>query len=477
MVSGVRACHDWTVPAPAVALLSEARREPRAPNRAATTHGLSGTARRVLELQRTAGNRAVAGAIASIQREEKDQKAGGGAPDVVSGADKAAPLRTTGFLGLNPGADKEAKKLRKTTGENVMESYNDPKAEARLKDNPALADFVFDDLGISVGDIARWEKAIDVLEKADPHLREQLADVMRWFNKAERGEIILDRLVLSGHSNGVELWGESERGATSKPGLMIIERELGGIASVFPKAAAQVEDVMFSACFSINAVEIVKKVFPNLQTAWTYTAFSPNVKQGSPEHVAEFARATEGQGTLKKSNKRGTSALWTKEQGYIVGDPGLAEAGPLYSAALTKWREIAEPMYLGDGADLTSAQLMPVYTSIQQMMAHPGTPADRKERAEKVMKLLLRLRFWPLLRQRFGEEHKEKLQPAYDALGIAQPNWSTMTRKALKAHVEAVKKALETKTEAKAQKPLIEQYIIKGIYELTDDKAVNPDWI
>jgi hypothetical protein len=207
------------------------------------------------------------------------------APDVITGADKA--------LRWHDGVPRPEPGRRPGS----CAGFNDPKAEAVLKDDPALADFVFDDLKISVGDFARWDKAIDVLKKADPHLREQLADVMRWFNKAEQGSIILDRLVLSGHSNGVELWGESERGATSKPGLMIIERELGGIASVFPKAAAQVEDVMFSACFSINAVEIVKKVFPNLKTAWTYTAFSPSVKQGSAEHVAEFARAR--QGTLK----------------------------------------------------------------------------------------------------------------------------------------------------------------------------------
>lgn len=466
-----------SVPASAYATRPEARRELQAPHRGAPAHALTRTASRILELQRTAGNRAVAQAIASVQREEKDPRAATAAPDVITGADKAAPLRTTGFLGLNPGAEKEGRKLRKTTGENVVESYNDPAAEAKFKDDPALADFVFDELGISVGDINRWDKAIDVLKKADPHLREQLADVMRWFNKAEQGSIILDRLVLSGHSNGVELWGESERGATSKPGLMIIERELGGIAGVFPKAAAQVEDVMFSACFSINAVEIVKKVFPNLKTAWTYTAFSPSVKQGSAEHVAEFARATEGQGTLKKSNKRGTSALWTKADGYIVGDPSLAEAGPLYSTALTKWREIAQPMYDGTGSDLSSDQLMPVYTAIQQMMSHPGTPADRKERAEFVMKLVLRLRFWPLLRERFGAEHKAKLQPAYDALGMTQPSWASLTRKALKAHIEAVEKALKEKPEAKSHKDLIEKYLQKGIMQLEDKDAINPDWI
>jgi hypothetical protein len=160
-----------------------------------------------------------------------------------------------------------------------------------------------------------------------------------------------------------------------------------------------------------------------------------------------------------------------------VGDPGAAAAGPIYSTAVTKWREIAEPMYLGTGSDLTSDQLMPVYAATQQMMVHPGTTADHKQQAEQVMKLVLRLRFWPMLRGRFGAEHRQLLQPGYDALGIAQPEWATMTRKALKAHVDAVKKALETKPEAKAHKALLEQYIVQGIYLLTDEKAIHPDWI
>ena len=297
---------------------------------------------------------------------------------MISGADQAAtpkppgPKRTTGFLGLNEGADKELAKLRKTTREEVLSSLNDPVAEAKLKNDPAVLDFVFDDLKISVGDFARWDKASDVLLNADVNLREQLADIMRWFNKAENGEIILDRLVLSGHSNGVELWGESVEGRESQPGSMLLDRDLRNIAAVFPKATAQVEDVMFSACFSINAVELVIKVFPNLKTAWSYTTFSPSAKQGSDEHIAEFTRATEGAGTLKRSNRRGSSALWTREKGYVVGDPSLAAAGGLYTAAYRLWDEVGHPMFLGTKPDLTSDQLMPTYVALQRMIAHPG---------------------------------------------------------------------------------------------------------
>lgn len=444
----------------------------RLPSRA-PQHGRAG----ILELQRTAGNRAVAAAIAAVQREEKDPKSASSAPDVITGADKAAPRRTTGFLGLNPGADIEAEKLKKSTKDDVLTSLNDPVAEAKLKDDPAVADFVFDELGISVGDFNRWDKATDVLLNANVNLREQLADLMRWFDKAEKGEIILDRLVLSGHSNGVELWGESEAGAESKPGLMLLERDLAGIGEVFPKARDQVEDIMFSACFSISAVEIVVKVFPNLQNAWTYTAFSPSIKQGSAEHVASFAKATEGSGGLKKSNRRGSTALWTKSKGYIVGDPSLAAAGPLYSNAIRMWREVAGPMYEGTGPDLTSDQLMPAYLAVQQMRAHPGTPADRRQRGHVVMQILLRLRFWPLIRTRFGAEYKGTLQPAYDALGMTQPEWASRTRKQLKAHLDAVMKAVEEKPEAAPHKKLLEQYLTNGIYLLMDDKVIKTEWI
>ena len=59
---------------------------------------------------------------------------------------------------------------------------------------------------------------------------------MRWFNRAEKGEIVLERLVLSGHSNGVELWGDAEADAESKPGTMVVERDLRALTTVFPDA-------------------------------------------------------------------------------------------------------------------------------------------------------------------------------------------------------------------------------------------------
>lgn len=433
---------------------------------------------RILELQRLAGNRAVSHALGAssvrgpvVQREPDPAK-----PDVISGADKAPPKRVTGFVGLNPLAHKEAAGLSKKLGnEQLLTSLNNPAAEKILKESPAVFDFVVDELGIDLGDFSRWDKATDVLLNADPHLREQLADVMRWFNRAERGEIILERMVLSGHSNGVELWGEYEEGAESKPGTMVIERDLSTLATVFPKAAGQVEDVMFSACFSINAVEIVKKIFPSLKTVWSYGGFSPSVANGSIQHILTWSTATEGDKTLGKGLKRGSNALWTKDKGYIVGDPAAAAAGPLYAECVRGWRELAFPMYEGS-KELNKGQLDRYYEKVQELLAHPGVSEDLKKNSRNVRDVVLRLRFWPLVSKRFGSEHGARLQPAYDALGLTAPKWDSLSRPALKAHLDAVDKALKDNAAAGGHKDAIESYLRKGLWRL-EPEIIKPDWI
>ena len=455
----------WTrrLPAPA-----------RAGTRAGAGAARTGTlASRILELQRLAGNRAVSRSLAPVvQRDVTDERK----PDVVTGADRPAPKRMTGFVGLNPGAYKEAAGLgKRVASDRLLTSLNNPAAEKVLKESPAVFDFVVDELGIDVWDFARWDKATDVLLNADPHLREQLADVMRWFNRAEKGEIVLERLVLSGHSNGVELWGEYEEGAESRPGTMVIQRDLETIGAVFPKAVEQVEDIMFSACFSINAVEIVKKIFPRLRTVWSYGGFSPSVANGSIQHILDWEVATEGDKTLGKGLKRGSNALWTREKGYIIGDPAAAAAGPLYAETVRGWQEVAEPMYKGE-KELNKSQLDAYYIVAQRLIAHPGASEDLKENARLVFQVVLRLRFWPLVTKRFGAEHGAKLAPAYEALGIPAPNWEKLKRTELKEHVERVRKALAEQGGAGGHKATFEQWLIKGIWRMEPD-IIKSDWI
>ena len=426
---------------------------------------------RILELQRLAGNRAVSGLLAAtVQRDEDDD------PNGAASTARKPPQKVTGFLGMNPMAGKEAKSLKDASREEVLVSLNDPAAEKKLRDNPAVFDFVSDELGIEpFTDFERWDKATDILLNADPHLREQLADLMRWFNRAENGDIVLDRLVLSGHSNGVELWGEAAADAESKPGTMVVDRDLRSLTNAFPKAAAQVADVMFSACFSINAVELVIKMFPNLKSCWAYSSFSPDVAGGSGAHIATWSKATEGEATLEKRDKRGSSAMWTREKGYIVGDPTAAAVGPLFAAAVGAWRESAEPMYRGD-KDVPKSVLDPVYEKLQSLLAHPGANDDQRKAASVARDVVLRLRFWTVVRERFGKEYGSQLQPAYDGLGVPMPNWSALTRVGLKAHLETLKRAIESHPDQTAAKDVVDRLVKDGLNAL-DTKVIRSDWI
>jgi hypothetical protein len=443
-----------------------------APGAAAARPGASirrpvGGAAPILELQRAAGNRAVSRALhhATTAQREPDDK-----------ARPADPKHVTGYLGLNPGARKEARALKQGSRQEILTSINDGDAEKRFADNPGILDFIFTELGYSVGDVRGWMGASAVLFQADPPLRDQLADLMRWMHRAELGQIVLERLVMSGHSNGVALWGDSAPGMKGSPGKMLIERDLGNLARAFPKAAGQVEDIMFSACFSLNAVEIVRRAFPNLKSVWSYGGWSPEIDQGSQEHIQGWSRATEGARTPTKGSARGSTALWTRDKGYLVGDPNAADAGLLYSECQTLWTTIAEPMFLGTGDDVPEGRLLPLYAKLQALRVNAHADGMAKGFAEMQIGKVLRMRKWTTrIRERFGREYGPKLQPMYDAIGVKAPDWRSLTRKQLVAHMDAVEKALGKTTDPKISQPY-DDYLKAGLFGF-DESIIKDEWI
>jgi hypothetical protein len=94
------------------------------------------------------------------------------------------------------------------------------------------------------------------------------------------------------------------------------------------------------------------------------------------------------------------------------------------------------------------------------------------------MQIVLHLRFWPKLREKFQAAYASTLQPAYDAIGIQQPDWSKITRIGLKAHMDAVKKAFEGNPDAASKyKALLDKYVTKGIHEFKDEEVIPKGWI
>jgi hypothetical protein len=140
------------------------------------------------------------------------------------------------------------------------------------------------------------------------------------FRRAELGRYTLERLVLSGHHAGGMMWGD-RRGA----GELIPTRDLRNVAAAFPVAAAQVKDIMFSACNSTAYIELCAEIFPSLESVWVYEGTSPSVATGSARHITRWERETRGDG-LPEGGERvptrrdgaGHVAVWTRAEGMLI---------------------------------------------------------------------------------------------------------------------------------------------------------------
>ena len=132
-------------------------------------------------------------------------------------------------------------------------------------------------------------------------------------------------------------------------------------------------------------------------------------------------------------------------------------------------------MFKGD-RDVSKATLDPVYEKIQALLAHPGANEDQRKAGSNARDIVLRLRFWPVVRARFGAEYASQLKTAYDAVGVPMPDWSTMTRVGLKQHIEQLNKAIESHPDQAAAKEALERLVKRGLNGL-DPKVIKSDWI
>lgn len=449
-----------------------------------------GTAMRILDLQRLAGNRAVAAVLAGAQRKPEGETlaqptATGTGSDsgamhagALGGGDqpKPAPPRMTGYVGMNPEAGKEVRTLEKAAGKDaLLATTGDAALEAKLKEEPAIADFVFDDLGISPGKIQRWEKAIDALVAASPKARDTLGELMRWMNQAEDGLIVLDRLVLSGHSNGFELWGTpASPNAAQKPGTLVLEQDLGNVAAAFPKAAAQVRSIMFSACETVGAVETVLRIFPNVDSVWSYAGFSPDIAGGSGKHIETWEKATEQGGTPGRKDARGVTAIWTRTDKWLVRDPGTGNVESLYTQAMSKFMGPVMAMLRGD-RDVPAKQLKDIYDEIQKVVQHPAISGNDKLNAIMASDVTLRIRHWPSVRRNWTAKYATQLVGPYRELGLTPPAWATIGRRELYVHIQALKDAFEKRRAQAKAIETIDSIVIDGLGRL-NPKIILTEW-
>lgn len=324
------------------------------------------------------------------------------------------------FLGLNPGAAQEVKALRKQASVVVLASENGSYGGHALASADGRAAFV---AGLGL-DEARSGKLSALLAQAQDHGRDELAALADRWAQAERGAKIPGRLVFSGHSDGLTIWGE-----TGKASLSL--GEIGRLADLFPAAAAQIEDLHISGCntgYRSNA-QYWREHFPNLKSFWGYTHTAPAGSNGAPEHLKAWEAASRGasEGIARASMTRqlanvargGNLAVWSRQQGYQSDLPATA-------VDLTEIRQIVERYRLGEARSLNpqSGPLKQAYDSLQTLRGEQIAGAD-----DQLIGQALRLRFYDNLARNFQTAYGDLLSAAFTQLGIPAADFGGLERR------------------------------------------------
>jgi hypothetical protein len=141
---------------------------------------------------------------------------------------------------------------------------------------------------------ARMTALQGVMMSSGVGTRDELAELVQTVQKVERGEIDMERLVISGHHHKWEPGIHGDDGQISYA-------QLKGVMEQFPQARAGVKDLMLSACNTIKGKEHDKQyqdIFPNLESTWGYDGIAPSTgtdpKNTSPLHIEAWEAASRG---------------------------------------------------------------------------------------------------------------------------------------------------------------------------------------
>lgn len=414
----------------------------------------------IMTLQRTIGNHATYQLLQRAPDDDKDTS--GGAPALEG---------KTGYIGMNPKAHMEANALKKRLGEDVMTSVNDPATEAEMSTDIGMLRWIMDKMGMSPVGSQFWG-VFDALKQADPNVRDQLGAVMKMFWGAQKGKYRLERLVMSGHSNGVAMWGEHQEGGQTKSQILL-DTDLKAVASLFPLARDQIQDVMFSACWSVVAVELVAKLFPNVLTIWSYTGSSPSIKTGSIWHILGWEKETRGDKELDKGDAKGKSALWVRGKGFLANDPGEFPPEQVHGAFDSRIDRL-NAMLKGE-EEIHRNFCNTFYTIVQVIKIHPRIEQDYKDKAKILIPKILRLRYWDLISSTFAKHYETEIDTMYTAISLDKKSLGSMNRVDLVGEVDRIEATFDEHTPENVRNFVL-NVLKKGLVDL-DETIIPNTWI
>lgn len=344
------------------------------------------------------------------------------------------------FVGMGPetrtsaGAKHEIKKLRQG-GANVVGIIDSTIGNDKIRVDGTTYDLTTDDgragfaqtLGLSPDQTHQVE---GVLERTGADGRDEMAQIAMHWSKAEHGETIPSRMVISGHHVGSAVWGDGNG--------RITWTELKSLAQAMPKAASQVEDLHLSACYSggQSKRDLFQDIFPNVKTIWAYSGSAPGTGSGATIHQASWERATRGNGGVDDAvaslQRRGIRKSENIDAANVNSTP--AASGPSLSElrAEVEQREPAFSRFFTGEQKVQNSQRGPLreyYNHVQNLLQHGDLPATERTELESRRDQTIRVLYYDShIRHKVESEYGSAIEAGYEALGLDAPHFGELSR-------------------------------------------------
>lgn len=381
------------------------------------------------------------------------------------------------FIGLNPSAHDEAKSLRQQGNKVIFigqgttsDSITHGKQKYDLRMLSEVEAFV-NTLGLST---EKNKKLVNLINTASSNIKDELGQFVVIFSQMEKRKSGPGRLVLSGHSVGNYFWGEHN-------GSLEIQK-IKEIATALPVAAALIEDLHLSACYSGKERYLAswRSVFPNVSTIWAYSSSAPGTYSGAKKHLSIWNSATKGNKikldrSIAANTRKGKSvAVWSKFFGYQSKDSSAIND---LISRINSAEHTFQSYFSGESAvyNTQTGQLRDYYNELQEIVGHElATPSQINQYRKRLETTIRLIYFTKSIRGKFSNHYAAELNSAYTTLGIAKPDYSKLTRKQCLAEIQKFEQAAANNAAPEVAKA--RELLVQGLKNL-EKNYIPTSWI
>jgi hypothetical protein len=255
--------------------------------------------------------------------------------------------------------------------------------------------------------------------------RDDLAHVAKVYADTEAdGKDRMTRVVLSGHSGGMGVFGSSGE---------LYFKALVDLANIFPTAASQTKHLIVAGCHTGDEGTILDyyvKAFPNVQTVWAWWDVCPT-GAGAAAAIVQWAGMTE-HGEKKLPKEGGGIATWSG--GVYEGSPsGKAQPSEVLSSIRADATRFGE-YFNGTRADAGphGGWLETFYGRVFAAARRPDIAGADHDEMEKTRHQALMLRFWKNVAKNYWTSKGAVISRGYGSATV--PDYPHLSRAdALKA--------------------------------------------